>query len=118
MDTPPTHPPRAEHDAHLDMHVLGGTMRRTVILLAACLLLAGAAVGCSKSYDEIAEDCVAALKKRSDGDKAKPEACNGLKEDDYDALLMSHILKNDLGWVDEDGNVDQNEMLEDALEGQ
>lgn len=36
-------------------------MRRTTILLAACLLLAGAAVGCSKSDEEKAADCAAAL---------------------------------------------------------
>lgn len=34
----------------------------TAALLAVCLLLAGAAVGCSKSYDDIVADCVTALK--------------------------------------------------------
>lgn len=92
--------------------------RTTTVLLAACLLLAGATAGCSKSYDEIAEDCVAALKERKAGDKSKPEACEGLKDDDYQALLMSHVLRDELGWVDEEGNVDKGKMLEDALEDQ
>jgi len=45
-------------------------MRRITILLAACLLLAGAAVGCSKSGDENAEDCATALTERTGGDAA------------------------------------------------
>jgi hypothetical protein len=94
-------------------------MRRTTtatLLAAACLLLAAATTGCSKSYDEIAEDCVAALKDRKPGDESKPDACEGLKKDDYDALVISHVLRDELGWIDEDGNVDKNKMLEDALE--
>ncbi|GGV72366.1 hypothetical protein GCM10010277_85140 [Streptomyces longisporoflavus] len=43
-------------------------MRRiTATLLAACLLLAGAAPGCSKSYDENAKDCATALTERTGG---------------------------------------------------
>lgn len=42
----------------------------TTILLTACLLLAGAAVGCSKSDAEHAEDCAAALTERTGGDSA------------------------------------------------
>ncbi|MGW1669017.1 hypothetical protein [Streptomyces sp. NPDC002324] len=91
-------------------------MRHTTALLtASVLLLAGGAVGCSKSYDEIGEDCVAALKDRADGDKEKPEACEGLKEDDYQALLMSQTI-DDLGWTDDEGNFDKNKMLEDTLD--
>jgi hypothetical protein len=92
-------------------------MRRTAVLLATVLLLAGAAAGCSKSYDDTVSDCTQALKDRPKGDKAKPGACKDVKQDDYDALLMAHVL-DDLGWVDEDGNVDKNEMLEDALDEQ
>ncbi|MDX3587603.1 hypothetical protein [Streptomyces europaeiscabiei] len=88
-------------------------MRRTAIAITTALLLAGGAVGCSKSYDEIGEDCVAALKERKEGDKAKPEACEGLKEDDYQALLMSQAI-DDLGWTDDEGNFDEDKMLEDA----
>lgn len=44
-------------------------MRRITILLATCLL-AGGAVGCSKSGDETAKDCGAALTERTGGDSA------------------------------------------------
>jgi hypothetical protein len=44
-------------------------MRRTTILLAAILLAAGAA-GCSKSADDTARDCAAALTERTGGDAA------------------------------------------------
>ena len=90
-------------------------MRHTAAALLACLLLAGGAIGCSKSYDQIGEECVAALKERPKGDKAKPEACEGLKDKDYQALLMSQTI-DDLGWTDDEGNFDENKMLEDALE--
>lgn len=88
-------------------------MRRTAVLLACALLLTGAAVGCSseKSPDEIAKECVTAIKARPDGDKAKPKACEGLSDDDYQALLMLHVLE-DGGWVDKDGNVDVDKLLE------
>lgn len=43
-------------------------MRHTTTLLAACLLFAGAAVGCSKSYDETAKDCATALTGQTGGD--------------------------------------------------
>jgi hypothetical protein len=44
-------------------------MRRTTILLTAALLTVGA-VGCSKSDDEQAKDCAAALTERAGGDSA------------------------------------------------
>jgi len=89
-------------------------MHRTTLLLA-CLLLAGATAGCSseKSYDETVKDCTAALAKRADGDKAKPSACEGVKADDYTALLMSQVM-DDNGWVDETGGVDMGKILEDS----
>lgn len=85
----------------------------TTLLLAATLLLAGAAVGCSKSYDDVVADCTQALKDRAEGEKAKPDACKDVKQDDYDALLMSKTL-DDLGWTDDEGNFDKNKMLDDA----
>ncbi|WAX79077.1 hypothetical protein [Streptomyces sp. KMM 9044] len=45
-------------------------MRRTTILLAAACLLVGAAVGCSKSSGDKAEDCATALTERTGGDSA------------------------------------------------
>lgn len=62
----PFPPPPASHAATLrTSHTPGGTVRHTIALLAACLLLAGAAVGCSKSYDEKVEDCATALAERT-----------------------------------------------------
>ncbi|RMB80103.1 hypothetical protein [Streptomyces shenzhenensis] len=88
-------------------------MRRATALLAAALLLGGGTAGCSdsKSYDEIVKDCTQALKGRPEGEKTKPDACKGVHADDYDALLMSQVI-DDLGWTDEDGNVDKNKMLD------
>jgi hypothetical protein len=88
-------------------------MRRTTVLLAACLLLAGAAAGCSQSYDDTVNDCITALKERAEGEKAKPDACKDVKEDDYTALLMSQVL-DDNGWTDENGDVDMGKILEDS----
>jgi len=45
-------------------------MRRITVLLAAACLLAVGAVGCSKSDDENAADCAAALTDRTGGDPA------------------------------------------------
>lgn len=45
-------------------------MRHTTALLATVLLLAGTAVGCSKSGNETAKDCAAALTDRTGGDTA------------------------------------------------
>jgi len=91
-------------------------MRRTATaLLAATLLLAGAAVSCSSgpSYDDIVKDCTTALKQRAEAEKGKPAECKDVKADDYDALLMSQTI-DDLGWTDKDGNFDEGKMLEDA----
>lgn len=93
--------------------------RTIAILTAAAVAVAGAITGLvvwlsQPSYDEIADNCVAALKERTEGDKGKPDACDGLKEDDYDALVLSHVL-GDLGWTDDEGNFDKNKMLEDTL---
>ncbi|MEV6782732.1 hypothetical protein [Streptomyces sp. NPDC051098] len=67
------------------------------------------------SYDEITDDCYAALKERAEGDKEKPGECKEVKEDDYTAMVMS-IVADDPGWIDENGDVDQNEILKDAIE--
>lgn len=80
-------------------------MRATTLLLAACLL-AGAAVGCSseRSQDEIAADCRPALS--SEATKTdRPKECEGLTQENYDALLMHWILEQQ-GVLDKDGNVD------------
>lgn len=86
--------------------------RTTTVLLTTLLALAGVA-GCSaeKSYEQLTADCAAALKDRAEGDKAKPGACEGVKEDDYQTLLMSQVLE-DTGMV-KDGEVDLDKMLDD-----
>lgn len=83
--------------------------------LAAALLLAGAGCSDEPSYEEIAEQCVTALKDRAPGVKDKPSECDGLTEDDYSALILDGTLE-DLGWTDEDGNFDEQKMLEDSLD--
>lgn len=45
-------------------------MRHATILLSAACLFAVGAVGCSKSYDENAKDCAAALSERTGSDSA------------------------------------------------
>jgi hypothetical protein len=86
-------------------------MRRTAVLLACLLALAGCSSG--KSYDDAVEDCVAALKARPEGDKAKPNACEDVKEDDYTTIVMGLTL-DDMGVVDDDGNVDMDKLLDEA----
>jgi uncharacterized lipoprotein len=89
-------------------------MRRTTTALLAVLLAVGGVAGCSseKSYEEITADCAAALKDQADGDNSKPEACEGVKQDDYDVLRLSQGLE-DSGLV-KDGKVDKEKLLEDA----
>ena len=53
-------------------------MRRTATLLAACLLLAGTAAGCSN--DESAKDCATALTERTGGDSADTPTVKEAKE--------------------------------------
>ncbi|GES27971.1 hypothetical protein AB0G60_02390 [Streptomyces angustmyceticus] len=79
------------------------------------ILLAGLTAGCSQSYDEMATDCLAALKARPDGDKAKPSECEGLKRKDYTALVAS-VAIDGLGWTDEDGKFDKQKMLDSLTE--
>lgn len=133
-------------------------MRHATILLTTCLLAVGAA-GCSKSGDENAKDCAAALAERTGGDagdtptvseagkrvdalddtladmvrqgyqgpakeaadalekktteggKSRPEACEPLSEDDYNALLMAKAI-NGLGWTDKDGRFNKLKMVD------
>lgn len=88
-------------------------MRNTATAILLACLLAGGAVGCAKSYDEIVTDCAATLKERPEGDAAKPDACEDVKDKDYETLVLSEAI-DDLGWVDDEGNIDENEILEDV----
>ncbi|MFB6805436.1 hypothetical protein [Streptomyces sp. NPDC056387] len=69
------------------------------------------ATSCSSepTYGESVKRCVAAIKSRPDGDKAKPEPCEPLKEDDDTTLIMDKTL-GDLGWLDKDGNLDKDAL--------
>lgn len=89
-------------------------MRTTTALLTG-LLLAATTVGCSsdKSYNDIVKDCVTALKDQPSDDATKPDACKDVKDDDYTALVMSRVL-DDNGWVDENGDVDMDKLLDDT----
>ncbi|MET7713698.1 hypothetical protein [Streptomyces sp. NPDC005407] len=70
--------------------------RRTLAVLALTGLVAAGLAGCGKSYDDHVKACTAALRARADGDKAKPEACKPLKEDDYD-LVDAHVALEKAG---------------------
>lgn len=68
-------------------------MRRTTILLTIACLLAVGAVGCSKSYDEKAKDCAAALTERTGGDSADTPTVGEAKErvDAFDKTLADMV---------------------------
>lgn len=88
-------------------------MRTTTTLLAA-LLLAGTLAGCSsgRTQDEIAADCEKALSSAATKTN-RPDACDGLTQDNYDALLMHWALQQQ-GILDDNGDVDMGELLDSA----
>ncbi len=63
---------------------------RTLVTTAA--LLAGL-TACGASGEQELDGCRAALEKLPAEVPVKPEACEGLAEDDYDTLLMAHIIE-------------------------
>ena len=78
-------------------------MRHTTALLAATLLLAAGAAGCSKSYDEKAQDCAAALTERTGGDPADTPTVTEAEErvDALDKALADMVRK---GYADVAGD--------------
>ncbi|WP_030674401.1 hypothetical protein [Streptomyces sp. NRRL B-1347] len=59
--------------------------RSTVLIPTGVVAVAGGLTGLilwlnQPSYDDRVDDCVAALKDRPEGDKAKPEACEEVKD--------------------------------------
>lgn len=66
-------------------------IRTTTVLLAATALLAG----CSSepSYDESADQCIAAVKALPKGARLepRPKACEPLKEKDYNVIFASKV---------------------------
>jgi hypothetical protein len=108
-DTPPM-------PAHAPKPAAG--RRRNLIVAAAvavALAIGGGTYWLSRpSYDDIVKGCQKALAAQSKaGGKGKPSACNDVKKDDYDALVLSSVIDG-LGWTDKDGNFDENKMLDDA----
>lgn len=67
---------------------------------------------CGKSEKEVAVDCQKALAQSTAGatKKDRPEACNGLPQEEYEAILMSEAMK-DTCVIDEESNVDLDELL-------
>ncbi|WP_326658869.1 hypothetical protein [Streptomyces canus] len=78
-------------------------MRRTTTLLTAACLLTGAAVGCSKSGDEKAADCAAALTERTGGDSADKPTVSEAKER-VDALdkTLADLVRSEYASVAKD----------------
>jgi hypothetical protein len=93
--------------------------RRTAWIIAAiaagALAIGGGVYWLSQpSYNDIVKGCQQALTAQyKAGGKGKPDACNDVKADDYDALVLNAAMGN-LGWLDDNGNFDKNKMLDDA----
>jgi hypothetical protein len=109
--TPPPMPDYAPKPA--------ATRRRNLIvaaITAGALAIGGVYWLTRPSYNDIVKDCQQALvaQYKADG-KGKPSACNDVKDDDYDALVLNAAM-GDLGWLDDDGNFDERKMTEDTLE--
>ncbi|MFB7245652.1 hypothetical protein ACFCYX_24715 [Streptomyces populi] len=67
------------------------------------------------SYNDIVKGCQRALVAQYEADgRGKPSACDGVKGDDYDALVLGAAM-GDLGWLDDDGDFDKDKMLEGLL---
>lgn len=102
-DTPPTPTP-------------AGRKRRNLIVAAVitvALVIGGTAYWLSRpSYNDIVKGCQKALaaQYKADGE-GKPAVCNDVKGDDYDVLVINAAM-GDLGWLDDDGNLDEGEMLD------
>ncbi|MFJ8923824.1 hypothetical protein ACIREK_30655 [Streptomyces sp. NPDC102415] len=82
---------------------------------ALAVVLAGL-TGCGASYDETIAACRKELTERSEGAKGKPAACKDVKDDDY-AEIFTVVFAEKEGWLDENGNVDMGEMIEDGSQG-
>jgi hypothetical protein len=80
--------------------------RRTAIISTTALAIAGAATGLGlwfspPSYDDIVKGCSKALS--SEATKThRPSACEGVKQDDYETLLMGWTLKHALADMPKD----------------
>ncbi|MFI9200183.1 hypothetical protein [Streptomyces sp. NPDC053048] len=80
--------------------------------ITASTVLLAALAGCTNQATraEIETRCAQAIADRSDGDKTKPAACEPLRKDDYEALVISVGLR-DAGVVGDDGRIDPGGLL-------
>ncbi|SED26688.1 hypothetical protein SAMN05216532_4003 [Streptomyces sp. 2231.1] len=91
--------------------------RKTTLITAAAVtvvaLIAGLAYWLAQpSYDDIVKGCRSALAAQGDREgKGRPAACNEVRADDYDALVLDAALDH-LGWTDKDGNFDKQKMID------
>lgn len=79
-------------------------------VIAAVTLAFVVSCGGGESYNDKTDHCASALKARPSGDTAKPKECSGVKDDDYQTLLLANTLHGS-GVVDDDGNVDLDKLL-------
>lgn len=89
-------------------------MRRATIALSAAAVLATGSIvvwAIQPSYDDIVEDCIAALEGQSEGETARPSACEDVKDEDYTTIRMGQILEGE-GWFNEDGSVNREKLLD------
>ncbi len=79
----------------------GGPMkRRTIIISAAAAAVVAIVAGLmvwlmQPSYDDVVKECQQALaaQMKTDGE-GRPDACQDVKDDDYDAILLNAALRN------------------------
>jgi hypothetical protein len=74
-----------------------GKKRRNLLVaavLAVALAIGGTAYWLSRpSYDDIVKGCQKALTAQlKAGGKGKPSACNDVKKDDYDTLVIANVI--------------------------
>lgn len=82
--------------------------RRSIVIAASLVTLGIGGVTYNvvhKTQDEIATGCSKALIARGEPSPTRPEACEGLTEDNYDKLVI-HSIMVDQGYVDDDPNTE------------
>ncbi|MFE5217482.1 MULTISPECIES: hypothetical protein [unclassified Streptomyces] len=96
--------------------------RKTTLITAAAVAVAALIAGLAywlaqPSYDDVVKGCKKALAAQGDREgKGRPADCDGVRKNDYDALVLDAAL-NHLGWTDKDGNFDKQKMI-DSLDDQ
>ncbi|WP_129307981.1 hypothetical protein [Streptomyces sp. L2] len=95
--------------------------RTILVASAAALAVAGIITGLviwlnQPSYNDTLDACAKALDTQyKAGGHGKPGACHGVKDDDYTTLVANAAMGH-LGWLDDDGNLDENKMLDSVTE--